>query len=274
MKKEDTPKDTVELSGDRAAFTEKALCLLCELPALVISSGTNLDYAIDTCLARVGTLFSASRAYVMLDEKDGKYLRNTHEWVNQKTGSVMFSWPLYDYEYDIPSLKTIISEHDVFCGNTRDVPDDLGKVLVKQGVQSFVISPVFRDDKKIGIVGMDFCDRECPLSAEFSDVLYNLAGLISLVLDRKQYHAMRCKLNTIKTCVDELGPLIDGQIQDDGVVARPNKPTTLLDAQRRIIIETLELYNGNKLKTAKHLGLTWPSLDRRCKKLGIEVRRR
>jgi transcriptional regulator with GAF, ATPase, and Fis domain len=48
---------------------------------------------------------------------------------------------------------------------------------------------------------------------------------------------------------------------------------TLLDTERSLIIETLALYNGNKLKAAKHLGLTWPSLDRRCKKLGIEVRK-
>lgn len=274
MKKEDMPRDAVKTPEDRCAFTEKILGVVGELPGVIVSAGTNLDYAVDECLSRVGTLFSASRAYVMLDEKDGKYLRNTHEWVNHKIGPVMFSWPLYDYEYDLPSLKKIISEHDIFFGHSRDMPQDLGNVLNKQGVLSFIVSPLYRDGNKIGIVGIDFCEHECPHCQEYSSVLHCLAGLISLALERKQYHSMRAKLNTIKGCIDDLGPFIEGQEEDSAGTIRPNKPTTLLDAERRIIVETLELYNGNKLKTAKHLGLTWPSLDRRCKKLGIEVRRR
>lgn len=274
MKRDNVAKEAVSDCKDRAFFAEKVLGVVTELPEVILSSGTNVDYAIDECLARIGTLFSASRVYVMMDEKDGKYLRNTHEWVNHKIGPVMFSWPLYDYEYDLPSLKKIISEHNVFFGHSRDMPQDLHNVMGKQGVLSFILSPLVRDSNRIGLVGMDFCENECTYCHEFSSVLHHLAGLLSIVLERKQYHAMRGKMTTIKRCVDELSPVLAEEGEDEGPTIKVGKPTTLIDAERRIIVETLELYNGNKLKTAKHLGLTWPSLDRRCKKLGIEVRKR
>lgn len=276
MKKDVTTHNDATLLKDRSEFAEKALQVIGKLPALILSSGGNVDFAIDEALARVGALFNSSRVYVMLDEKDGKYLRNTHEWVNQKTGPVMFSWPLYDYEYDLPSLKKIISEHDVYLGHARNMPDDLSRVLGKQGVLSFIVAPIKRDETRIGLVGMDFCESECDCPAEFVDILHYLSGLVALALERKHFQVMRGKLSVIRDSVCDLEPLLEGMSEEESPSSggRQSKPTTLLDAERRIIIETLELYNGNKLKTAKHLGLTWPSLDRRCKKLGIEVRRR
>ena len=254
---------------------EKALSVIGELPVLIVGSGKSPDHAIDESLSRIGKLVSASRVYVMLDEKDGKYLRNTHEWVCEKIGPAVFSWPLYDYEYDVPSLKKIMASHEVFFSHTRDLPKDMATLLAKQGVKTFIVAPIMKDNVRIGLVGMDFCDDECEVAPEYSSILSYLSGLIALALERKHYHMMRGKLRSVRDTVGELEPLLDGLTPDDSVPAvRPSRPTTLLDAERRIIIETLEMYNGNRLKTAKHLGLTWPSLDRRCKKLDIEVRRK
>lgn len=275
MKKDAAFKSGEILVPSKNEFADKALRVIGELPDLIISSGMNSDYVIDEALSRIGALFDASRVYVMLDEKDGKYLRNTHEWVSEKIGPVMFSWPLYDYEYDIPSLKTIIAENEIFFGRTAGMPQDLNNVLNKQGVLSFMIAPLIRDGNRAGIVGMDFCESPCEFTAHHGEILRYSAGLISMTIERKQFHIMRAKLNTIRDCIQSLEPYIETAADDEmETLSRPSKPTTLLDAERRIIIETLELYNGNKLKTAKHLGLTWPSLDRRCKKLGIEARRK
>lgn len=257
-------------------FAEEALDIIGQLPSLITSSGKNPDAVIDEALGRIGVMFSASRVYVMLDEKDGRYLRNTHEWVNQKIGAVMYSWPLYDYEYDVPSLRTILNEQDLCYGNTRDMPDDLGNVLSKQNVKSFALAAIYLDGVRNGLVGMDFCNAEEQRCHEYGAVLRYLAGFVALALERKQYLAMRSKLCLIRGAMLDLGPVLDAVDIDElaQAASRPSKPTTLLDAERRLIIETLELYNGNKLKTAKHLGLTWPSLDRRCKKLGIEAKRK
>ncbi len=275
MKKESTPHQGNTSAGNEDIFARQALQVVNSLPSLLLDSGMNPDYAIDESLARVGRLFGASRAYVMLDEKGGKYLRNTHEWVNESIGPTMFSWPLYDYEYDIPSMKNIITENQVFFGHTKDMPQDLLHVLGKQGVASFILSPILRDGKRSGLVGLDFCTGECNDPGEHTNIVINLAGVVALALERKQYQTLRKKIYTIcNTLSDiELGHM-DEQGEDLTSPPQPGKPSTLIDVERRYIIETLELYNGNKLKAAKHLGLTWPSLDRRCKKLGIVARRK
>ncbi len=275
MKKDGTPHQENTFLSSEANFSQQAMQAIYSLPKLILTSGANPDVAIDEALARVGRLFGASRAYVMLDEKGGKYLRNTHEWVNESIGHAMFSWPLYDYEYDIPSLKTVMADKDVFFGHTKDLPQDLLHVLGKQGVASFLVSPILRDGKKTGLVGLDFCGRECGDPGEHTQIMTNLAGMVALALERKQYQSLRKKVFTI---TEVLSDLEIGSIEDSGEEpassSRQGKQSTLIDVERRYIIETLELYNGNKLKAAKHLGLTWPSLDRRCKKLGIVARRK
>ena len=52
----------------------------------------------------------------------------------------------------------------------------------------------------------------------------------------------------------------------------PDDALSLLEAERRLIVETLSRYNGNKTHAAQHLGIKWAALDRRCKKLGIAVK--
>lgn len=276
MKKELTERHGGDAHAHKEGIAENALAMISQLPAILLNSSANMDYAIDEVLAKTGGLCDASRAYVMLEEKDGKYLRNTHEWVGQKTGPAMFSWPLYDYEYEISTLKQIITEHEFFFAHTRDVAVELAGVLTKQGIFSFCVAPITCRNKRIGLIGMDFCETERECRPDFMPVLRNASGLIALAIECKHSQTMRTKLVSIRKCIADIDPLLASHPCEDAndTLPRPAKPTTLLDAERRIIIETLELYSGNKLKTAKHLGLTWPSLDRRCKKLGIEVRRR
>lgn len=274
MKKDCAIKNTEKTPLAKVEFIETVLATMGEIPALVLASGNDVDFAIDESLAKIGTLFSASRVYVMLDEKDGRYLRNTHEWVSEKIGPSMFSWPLYDFEHDVPSLKAIITENKLFFAHSRELPNDLNNVMTKQGVLTLVVAPIIRDQKRVGLIGVDFCEEECEYCAEFAHVLPYFAGIVGLALERKQFQLLRSKLANIRETIVPIEQYLTGHQTDEPAPARPNKPTTLLDAERRIIIETLELYNGNKLKTAKHLGLTWPSLDRRCKKLGIEARRK
>ena len=47
----------------------------------------------------------------------------------------------------------------------------------------------------------------------------------------------------------------------------------LEEGERRLIVEALNLYNGNKTRAAAHLGIKWAALDRRCRKLGIATAR-
>ncbi|MCC8190321.1 MAG: GAF domain-containing protein [Planctomycetes bacterium] len=228
--------------------------------------------AIEECLSRLGKFLSASRCYIMMEEKDGRYLRNSHEWVDDSSGPAMFSWPLYDYEYDIPSLKSILATGFVHTA-VAELPPDVQEVLRKQGVKTVVLAPLVRDGRPVGLLGADYCDRERRAPEGLESVFTGVAGLLAIAVERKLFQQYRKKLQVIRQAVADLDPLPAIDLTDAGS-ATPAKPMTLLDAEKRLIVETLEQYNGNKLKTARHLGLTWPSLDRRCKKLGIEVKRR
>lgn len=268
--------NTIQTVAKDEDITTTALRVIADIPALIVSSGNNPDTTIDECLTRMGELFGASRAYILMEEKDGRYLRNTYEWVNQKVVPLMYSWPLLDYEYDIPSIKKIIDEKDIVWGHEHEMEPDMREVLRKQGVKSIILSTMIRDGKRIGLVGLDYCAGECERFDDFVPLVPFFSGILNLALERKQYQLVRSKLTIIHNTIADIEPMSINEMESAASSSsmRPSKPMTLLDAERRIIIETLELYNGNKLKTARHLGLTWPSLDRRCKKLGIEVRRR
>ncbi len=274
MKKDALSKNDSSYEVLQTDAAQNIIQIMSEIPGIIVSSVANIDYAIDETLSKIGTLLGASRVYVMLDEKDGRYLRNTYEWVDEKSGHCMFSWPLYDYEYDLPSLKKSLAEQPIIHGNVQDMAPDIQAVMIKQRITSIAITALLKDKEKIGLVGIDFCDKEREWNVQHGVLLRFLASIIALALERKQYQTMRGKLNTIRECIVEVEPIIAGHKDSAKLEPRPAKPITLLDAERRIIIETLELYHGNKLKTAKHLGLTWPSLDRRCKKLGIEAKRK
>lgn len=253
-------------------LTSRTVHTLFEIPSIIISSGKAPDAVIHECLAVIGSILGATRAFVMVNEKDDRYLRNTHEWVNEKIGAPTSSWQLYDYEYDIPSLKGILAENSVVIAQVDQLPPDMQLVLQKQGVKTVIWSAMIRNGSIIGLVGVDFCDGSREFPPEYTSVLKYIAAAINLTLERKEMQAMRNKLTAIQDIIIHAAPLpirTSGAAGDQG-----GKPMTLLDAERRIIIETLELYKGNKLKTARHLGLTWPSLDRRCKKLGIESKKR
>lgn len=251
----------------------EATTLLLELPVIVASTTGRPDAAIDLCLARTGAQLDASRLYVMLNENKQRYLRNTHEWVNSQPDLPSLSWPLYDYDHDLPSLKNILNENEILAGHFDSLPPDLQQILHRQGVQSIVVARMVRDGEIIGLVRADYCSRRCDSFDEPATVLRYLANVIVVALERKELYKLRLQLQAISNVLSNQS--ISEHPQDKTLITvKDGRPVTLQDAERRIIVETLELYNGNKLKTARHLGLTWPSLDRRCKKLGIEVRKR
>jgi Transcriptional regulator containing GAF, AAA-type ATPase, and DNA binding domains len=252
---------------------KETIAFFAETSDIAIKSGINTESAINATLEKLGKLTNASRCCVFLDEKDGAYFRNSYGWVNPNTGAPMFTWGLFDYEYDLPSLKAILESNAPFFGHTDDLPNDMQALFSKYRVRTILLTPLFRDGNRIGFMGIDFCDAICPHIAEYIPVIHHAGSLVSIVLERKQHQIVLAKLNQIRHVVIDAETTINEHGPDDAGQPATQRAVTLQDAERRIIIETLEMYNGNKLKAAKHLGLTWPSLDRRCKKMGIDVRK-
>ena len=245
-----------------------------------------LDAGINAALVETGALLGVSRAYVMLDEHDGRYLRNTHEWVDGKIGPAMFSWPLHSYEKDLPSLKPMMTGKDFLAAHTAELPPDFQRVMSMQGVDSALLVPLLREGSWIGLVGFDSCGVERVWREEEIVILKHLARCVVLFLERLKYAEA---LHTIKTMRELLG---DGFSSDSSslpdsalkppvariarAAAKKSKASgdamSLLEAERQLIIDTLARCNGNKTHAAKQLGIKWGALDRRCRKLGIKVK--
>ena len=267
-----------------AEFLKKALRLMADASHLLLSGhGTAEDHcpkgtpesatdkAINAALAATGELLAVSRVYVMLDEKGGRYLRNTHEWVSSDIGPAMASWPLHDYEQDIPSLKPLMAGKDFTAAHTRDMPPDLLRALSMQGVDSVLFAPLVRNEAWVGLVGFDSCGRERLWRDEEVLVLRHLAGIVAAALERRDYLTTHSKLMRIQEVIAE-GDMPSEHKQKE-IPEVPESSESLQAVERRMIVETLALYNGNRMRAAKHLGLKWASLDRRCKKLGIAVKK-
>lgn len=269
-----------------AVFLKKSLRFLADLPALLLPDGpaprsgadphtapTTLtdeaDRAINAALAATGELLGVSRVYVMQDEEEGRYLRNTHEWADGKIGPAMYSWPLHNYERDLPSLKPLMAGKDFFHIHTKDSPPDLKRVLTMQAVHSVLLVPLLQGGEWIGLAGFDNCGQERDWREEEIAILRGLARLVAVALERSGYHAAQKRLDRIRKVLDES----EAGARKKAVPQVPENPESLQAAERRLILETLALYQGNRLRAAKHLGLKWAALDRRCKKLGIEVKK-
>lgn len=244
-----------------------------------IAASDDADTAIDRMLALIGAGVGASRAYVMQEEPGGRYLRNTYEWVNSNVGPAMSSWPLYDMERDIPSLRSIMAGRDPVASHTSDMPPDQRRVLAMQAVQSVLMVSMYRGEKWIGLVGFDQCDREREWGEEEKIPLMHLCGLVKLVLERREYLSASLQLAAIREALDRHDFSAPSQAPrrerrrpvSASVETLPGRES-FEDANRKILAETLILFGGNKSMAARHLGVSWDTLNRRCKKYGVDAR--
>lgn len=250
---------------------ESALLLFAKIPSIMMLTGERSQDAIETVLAKVGEFLGVSRVTVMLDEKDGKYLRCAYEWIDRRFHAASIGWPLYDYD-DIPSFKPLLDGKDALGCQIRDIPDDMRNVLARQGIVSILFAPLRKDGTWLGVLGCDVVGGERPWNELDRIVVRAVADMVVLIMERANYQAMCKKLDSIYAVLAD-SPRVRDYVRaaESAPAADPAKPMTLKEAEKRLIHETLEMYHGNKLRTAKHLGLTWPALDRRCKKLGIKV---
>lgn len=264
-----------ELPALAPEFLRRALDLMAELPGILLAGDGGSDFpdaGINAALKRVGEFLGVSRAYVMLDEDGGRFLRNTHEWVNRNIGPAIPSWPLHDYKKDIPSLKPLMQDRPYLAAHARNLPPDFRQVLEKQVVDSVLLLPMRRAGAWIGLVGVDNCGAEREWRPEEAAILRCLADLVPTALALAERQDLRQRLEQVHEALGgmfETSPPQSPRL-DDG---DPGAGLSLLAAERKLIIDTLARHRGNRAAAAKQLGIAWAALNRRCKKLGIRVRK-
>lgn len=139
----------------------------------------------------------------MQDDKEGRHLRNTHEWVNRDTGPAMHSWPLHDYEYDLPSLKPLMKARDFLAAHTGDLPPDMEEILRRQAVDSVLLVPLLRGGQWIGLTGFASCGKKRQWNGEEILLLRHLAHAAVFALDRGECRALRDRLDRVRVALAE-----------------------------------------------------------------------
>lgn len=263
-------------TGDREDKRSLPL-LMTEMTSIAASD--DADTAIDRMLALLGEHVGVSRAYVMEEEPGGRYLRNTHEWVDRDVGPAMSSWPLYDMERDIPTLRPMMATRGHVVCVAEEMPPDQRSVFERQNIRTALLLSMFRGEKWIGLVGLDQCDRERAWGEEEKIPLTHLCGLVKLVLERREYLSAIRQLAAIRETLDRgdfSAPSRTPQRERRRALPAPVETfpgrESFEDANRKILVETLILFGGNKSMAARHLGVSWDAFNRRCKKYGVDAK--
>ena len=134
----------------------------------------------------------------------------------------------------------------------RERKEDIG-ALIDYFITEF--SPILK--KRILKVSNDYIDAL---------MLQNLPGNVRELKNAIQYSMIRAD-TAILTSSHLKGFFPEEPIQGKMISSKPEKGGRLIDLEREVILDTLKIYKGNKIKAAKALGIGRATLYRRLKNI-------
>jgi PAS domain S-box-containing protein len=150
-----TPLEAVY--GAFARLTEMQGDVVGILDALLGAPLHDTDIAIDSALARMGTLTGTDRVYVFRLRPEGDFIDNTHEWCGAGIA------PMQPILQDIPAemidhwRAVFEAGEDVLIPDVSALPDEAPEkeLLLEQGIRSLLAVPMISDGRFHGFVGFD-----------------------------------------------------------------------------------------------------------------------
>jgi PAS domain S-box-containing protein len=124
----------------------------------ILISSSSFDYRMNEVLRHLGDFTSVSRVYIFEDSDEGHFCSNTYEWCNN--GVVPQKSLLQKVDYNaIPSWKKILKEKGSIESSLieQELPKELLKLLIPQGIKSILVFPLLIGHKFIGFIGFDEC---------------------------------------------------------------------------------------------------------------------
>ena len=262
------------------------LAWMLNLPTTLLEH--DADAAINRMLSEVGKALAVSRVYVLTAERDGQILRHTHGWTNTEAGGVSNTWTLFDLTVDLPGLRQFIAGGEPVCDHVRNRPSGSQTLLEAHGIKSFLLVSLCRGDEWLGVVGFIQSDREREWTENEKKVLAFLARLVNVALEVRLGQKARQRMGKIREllAVEDGNPPTYRQLTSDSASALAVSAQSLAsdeelpgaqmlaNAERKVLLDLLERFDHNRARLARHLEISWPALNRRLKRLGIEARSR
>ena len=193
----------------------------------------HLDDAINDSLLKIGKLRKASRVYVFLLSKDGKFMDNTHEWcahgVTPQINSLKHI-PVSIFPWWMSKLE---NQEIIKINNVDKMPLEAAaekEILKIQDIKSLLVFPINIQDKLRGFVGFDFTEKIRKWSNEDLTLLGMARNILSnafarnetemkLVESERKFRHLFEKHNAAKVLLNaETGDIIDANVAASGLL--------------------------------------------------------
>lgn len=131
----------------------------------------------------LGQFTNVSRVYIFENKPEENITVNTYEWCNKGIE------PQIENLQEVP-LQMVFdwSEGREFLASwnlKEDLPQDLGEVMISQGIQSFLIFPIQVCGKVFGYIGFDECNFQRKWERPEIELLKSISNIISFSYERE-----------------------------------------------------------------------------------------
>lgn len=127
-------------------------------PQLASLSHTEIDYALNASLGRIGMYLNADRSYIFLFDLAKGTMSNTHEWCREDITAEMDNLQGIPLEVFPKWMETLNRHENIVIDSVAELPPSWQAerdILEPQGIQSLVVMPLLNDNTLIGFVGID-----------------------------------------------------------------------------------------------------------------------
>ncbi len=162
----------------------------------------NINNALQECLSALGSNILVDRCYIFKNEmKDGILILNYEfEWCKENVEPFIGSPELNGLPYDaFPGLLDTLVQNLPLYGLVNEIDNALFKETMEmQGIQSYLFTPIFSNDRFWGWIGFDDCETERIWQEEEVNALHTVARNIGIRLNQDKV------LSKLETTLDEL----------------------------------------------------------------------
>lgn len=167
-----------------------------------------LDLVINECLALIGNLLDADRAYVFVHSEDGTLITNSHEWCAQNVQSTkdrITNLPIEPFDW---LHQTIIHKGMAAFYDLSELPDEAAYLRAEcaaQSIQSFVMAPMRgAQGALIGMLGLDQVHQHKRWTQDELAMLRILAGIIGTAIEQQRARKTLTQLSAYRELISRL----------------------------------------------------------------------
>jgi len=153
--------------------------------AIEITKNDDFDKQMNRALEIVGEYLQVSRAYIFINEDDGKSFSNRYEWCNEGIDSEFENNIKIPYSSLSSVLKLFEEKGRIKAEDISELPKDLAMTLKARGIISVAAYPIEVDNKLYGFVSFDECFDNRKWYKSEVKILESLSILLSNEFEKK-----------------------------------------------------------------------------------------